>query len=53
MATHSSILAWKSHVQRNLAGYSPWDHKQLDTILTTKQQKQHTYIPSLLNFPYN
>ena len=27
MATHSSILAWKSHGQRSLAGYSPWDHR--------------------------
>ena len=25
MATHSSILAGKSHGQRRLAGYSPWD----------------------------
>ena len=24
MATHSSILAWKFHGQRTLAGYSPW-----------------------------
>ena len=24
MATHSSILAGKSHGQRRLAGYSPW-----------------------------
>ena len=23
MATHSSILAWKSHGQRSLLGYSP------------------------------
>jgi len=23
MTTHSSILAWKSHGQRSLAGYSP------------------------------
>ena len=31
MATHSSILAWRiSSVQRRLAGYSPWDHKELD-----------------------
>ena len=30
MATHSSILAWKSHGQRSLAGYGPWDHKELD-----------------------
>ena len=27
MATNSSILAWKSNGQRNLVGYSPWDHK--------------------------
>ena len=33
MATHSSILAWekKSHEQRSLAGYSPWDPKESDT----------------------
>ena len=31
MATHSSILAWKCHGQRSLAGYSPWDRKELDT----------------------
>ena len=23
MATHSNILAWRSHGQRSLAGYSP------------------------------
>ena len=27
MATHSSILAGKSHGQRSLAGYSPWGRK--------------------------
>ena len=31
MATHSSILAWKSHRQRSLEGYSPWGRKQSDT----------------------
>ena len=31
MATHSCILAWRIHGQRSLAGYSPWDHKELDT----------------------
>ena len=31
IATHSSILAWKSYVQRNLMGYSPWRHKEADT----------------------
>ena len=25
-ATHSSILAWESHGQRSLVGYSPWGH---------------------------
>ena len=31
MATHSSILAWRIHGQRSLAGYSPWRRKELDT----------------------
>ena len=31
MAIHSSILAWKSHGQRSLAGYSPPGRKELDT----------------------
>ena len=30
MASHSSILSKKSHEQRNLAGYSPWAHKESD-----------------------
>ena len=31
MATHASILAWKSHGQRSLVGYSPWGRKESDT----------------------
>ena len=31
MATHSSILAWRTHGQRNLVGYSPSGHRELDT----------------------
>ena len=31
LATHSSILAMKSHGQRGLGGYSPWVTKELDT----------------------
>ena len=31
MATHSSILAGKSHGQRNLVGCSPWGPKESDT----------------------
>ena len=30
MASHSSILAWKCHRQRSLAGYSPWSGKESD-----------------------
>ena len=35
MATHSSILAWEIHGQKNLGGYSPLDHKKHDSA--TKQ----------------
>ena len=30
MATHSNILAWKTHRQRSLVGYTPRDHKESD-----------------------
>ena len=36
MATHSSILAWESHGQRSLAGYSPLGCKELDLTVATK-----------------
>ena len=29
MASHSSILAWKTHGQRGLVDDSPWDHKRV------------------------
>ena len=29
MAPHSSILAWRIHGQRSLAGYSAWDHRRV------------------------
>ena len=32
-ATHSNTLAWRFHGQRSLAGYSPWNHKELDTTV--------------------
>ena len=38
MTTHSSVLAWKSHGQRSLAGYSPWGHKRVKHNLLTEQQ---------------
>ena len=31
MATHSSSLAWRIPWTEDLAGYSPWGHKELDT----------------------
>ena len=31
MAPHSSILAWRSHGQRSLVGYSRWHCKESDT----------------------
>ena len=30
--THSSILCGEFQGQRNLAGYTPWDHKESDMI---------------------
>ena len=40
MATHSSILAGKSHGQKSLAGYSPWRLKGVGHDLATKQQQK-------------
>ena len=39
MATHCSILAQKSHGQRSLVGYSPWDPKRVRQE-SVKQQQQ-------------
>ena len=41
MATHSSILAWESHGQRCLVGYSVWGGKRVGRDLVTKQQQQY------------
>ena len=35
MATNSSILAWRIHGQRSLAGYRPQGHKESDTTEAT------------------
>ena len=32
MAIHASILAWRIHGQRSLAGYSPRGHKESDRL---------------------
>ena len=40
MATHSSILAWKTRwTAINLVGYSPWDSKELD-----KTERLHFHL---------
>ena len=31
MASHSNILAWRIPWTKELVGYSPWGHKELDT----------------------
>ena len=38
MATHSTFLPGKSHGQRSLGDYSPWDCKRIRHDLLTKQQ---------------
>ena len=38
MTTHSSILAWETHRQKILVGYSPWGQKH---DLATKHHHQH------------
>ena len=42
MATHFSILAWRIHGQRSLAGYSPWGGKESGMTEVTEQA--HTHI---------
>ena len=50
---HSSILSGKSHGQRSLVGYSPWDRKRVGHNLVTthtlmwdlsSQTRDQTYI---------
>ena len=53
MATHSSILVWKSHGQRSLAGYSPQGSQRVRRDLGTKQQliPYSQPIPPILTSP--
>ena len=41
-AAHSNILAWEIPWTGETAGYSPWDHKELDTTEETEQACTHT-----------
>ena len=47
IAVCSKILAWKSHEQRHLVGYSPWGHKRAALGLATRQQQQQIKIPRI------
>ena len=38
MATHSTFLPGKSHGQRSLAGYSPWNRRRVTDDSATIQQ---------------
>ena len=50
MATHSSILAWRTHGQRSLASYSRWGRKESDTAkqLTLSFSLHHPLITDLV-----
>ena len=53
MATHSSILAWKSHGQRSLTGYTPWGHKELSMSEQLNNQKMRAKSLSLVRLFVN
>ena len=42
------FLTEKSHGQKNLAGYSPWGHKEAEHDLATKQQQHYVIGKNLL-----
>ena len=48
MAAHSTILAWKSHGQRSLAGYRPWVCKRVGHALAIKQEQTDHSIGRLV-----
>ena len=48
MATHSGILVWKIPSTEELAGYSPWDHKNW-TQLSTKRNEVLVHATTWIN----
>ena len=44
MATHFSILLWRIPWTEELGGYSPWGHKDLDTIEHSHTLINHAYV---------
>ena len=48
VATHSSILAWRIHMDRSLPVYSPWGHKELgmtDKLNTAQYRFFISFLP--------
>ena len=43
MATHSSILAWKTHELRTLVGCGPWGRRRVRHNLEIKQEQLQCY----------
>ena len=52
MATHSSILTWRTPWQRNLAGYSPWGCKESDTTEWLIYTHTHTHTSPLCTLKF-
>ena len=50
MATHSSVLALKSHGQRSLGGYSPWGFKMVRHDLATEKQWRWKILLHIVEF---
>ena len=44
MVTHSSILAWRIHGQKSLAGYSPWGHEESDMTEVTEHRRNRSAL---------
>ena len=53
MATHSSILAWESHGQRSLVGYSIQGGKELDTTEATEHASCTEKMNNILTYQNN
>ena len=52
MATHSSILLGKSHRQRSLVGYNPWDCEESERTEHTHTHNIYIYIYTPHLYPF-
>ena len=53
MATHSSILAWKTQWTKDPEGYSPWGHKEWVTAEHTGQEEMAEKLIVFSNLTYS